>query len=65
MLPIAITQGDSGNRFLFVRNLPTASIMPWKLTQQTSITLKVNRLRLKLNILAKLQTAEKKGALIS
>ena len=65
MLPIAITQGDSGNRFLFVRKLPTASIMPWKLTQQTSITLKVNRLRLKLNILAKLQTAEKKGALIS
>ena len=65
MFPIAITQGDRGNRFLFVRKLPTASIMPCKLTQQTSITLKVNRLRLKLNILAKLQTAEKKGALIS
>ena len=61
MLPIAITEGDRGNRFLFVRKLPTASIMPCKLTQQTSVKLKVNRLQLKLNILAKLQTAEKKG----
>ena len=61
MLPIAITEGDRGNRFLFVRKLPTASIMPCKLTQQTSAKLKVNRLQLKLNILAKLQTAEKKG----
>ena len=43
MLPIAINQGDRGNRFLFVRKLPTASIMPCKLTQQTSIKLKVNR----------------------
>ena len=60
MFPIAITQGDCGNRFLFVRQLlPTASIMPCKLTQQTSIKLKVQ-----LNILAKLQTAEKKGGLI-
>ena len=60
MFPIAITQGDRGNRFLFVRTfLPTASIMPCKLTQQTSIKLKVQ-----LNILAKLQTAEKKRGLI-
>ena len=60
MFPIAITQGDRGNRFLFVRTfLPTASIMPCKLTQQTSIKLKVQ-----LNILAKLQTAEKRRGLI-
>ena len=60
MFPIAITQGDRGNRFLFVRTfLPTASIMPCKLTRQTSIKLKVQ-----LNILAKLQTAEKKRGLI-
>ena len=60
MFPIAITQGDRGNRFLFVRKfLPTASIMPCKLTQQTSIKLKVQ-----LNILAKLQTAEKRRGLI-
>ena len=46
MFPIAITQGDRGNRFLFARKfLPTASIMPCKLTQQTSIKLKVNRLQ--------------------
>ena len=46
MFPIAITQGDRGDRFLFVRTfLPTASIMPCKLTQQTSIKLKVNRLQ--------------------
>ena len=43
MLPIAITQGDRDNRFLFVRKLPTASIMLCKLTQQTSIKLTVNR----------------------
>ena len=43
MLPIAITQGDRDNRFLFERKLPTASIMLCKLTQQTSIKLKVNR----------------------
>ena len=60
MFPIAITQGHRGNRFLFVRKfLPTTSIMPCKLTQQTSVKLKVQ-----LNILAKLQTAEKKGVLI-
>ena len=60
MFPIAITQEDRGNRFLFVRKfLPTASIMPCKLTQQTSIQLKVQ-----LNILAKLQTAEKRRGLI-
>ena len=60
MFPIAITQGDRGDRFLFVRTfLPTASIMPCKLTQQTSIKLKVQ-----LNILAKLQTAEKRRGLI-
>ena len=60
MFPIAITQGHRGNRFLFVRTfLPTASIMPCKLTRQTSIKLKVQ-----LNILAKLQTAEKKRGLI-
>ena len=60
MFPIAITQGDRGNRFLFVRTfLPTASIMPCKLTRQTSIKLKVQ-----LNILAKLQTAEKRRGLI-
>ena len=60
MFPIAITQGDRGDRFLFVRTfLPTASIMPCKLTQQTSIRLKVQ-----LNILAKLQTAEKRRGLI-
>ena len=60
MFPIAITQGDRGYRFLFVRTfLPTASIMPCKLTQQTSIKLKVQ-----LNILAKLQTAEKRRGLI-
>ena len=45
MFPIAITQGDRGNRFLFVSKfLPAASLMPYKLTQQTSIKLKVNRL---------------------
>ena len=45
MFPI-ITQGDRGNRFLFVRKfLPTGSIMLCKLTQQTSIKLKVNRLQ--------------------
>ena len=61
MFPIAITQEDRGNRFLFVRKfLPTASIMPCKLTQQTSIKLKANR-PVQLNILAKLQSAEKKG----
>ena len=60
MFPIAITQGDRGDRFLFVRTfLPTASIMPCKLTQQTSVKLKVQ-----LNILAKLQTAEKRRGLI-
>ena len=60
MFPIAITQGDRGDRFLFVRTfLPAASIMPCKLTQQTSIKLKVQ-----LNILAKLQTAEKRRGLI-
>ena len=60
MFPIAISQGDRGDRFLFVRTfLPTASIMPCKLTQQTSIKLKVQ-----LNILAKLQTAEKRRGLI-
>ena len=60
MFPIAITQGDRGNRFLFVRTvLPTASIMSCKLTQQTSIKLKIQ-----LNILAKLQTAEKRRGLI-
>ena len=60
MFPIAITQGDRGDRFLFVRTfLPTASIMPCKLTQQTSIKLKVQ-----LNILAKLHTAEKRRGLI-
>ena len=38
MFPIAITQGDRGNRFLFVSKfLPTASIMPCKLMQRTSI----------------------------
>ena len=46
MFPIAITQGDRGNRFLFVRQfLLTASIIPCKLRQQTSIKLKVNRLQ--------------------
>ena len=46
MFPIAITQGDRGNRFLFVRKfLLTASIIPCKLTQQTSIKLEVNRLQ--------------------
>ena len=46
MFPIAITQGDRDNRFLFMRKfLPTASIMPFKLTQQTSIKLKVNRIQ--------------------
>ena len=46
MFAIAISQGDRGNRFLFVRKfLPTASIMPYKLTQQTSIKLKVNSLQ--------------------
>ena len=45
MFPIAITQGHRGNRFLFVKKLPTGSIMPCKLTQQTSIKLKVNRLQ--------------------
>ena len=60
MFPIAMTQGDRGDRFLFVRTfLPTASIMPCKLTQQTSVKLKVQ-----LNILAKLQTAEKRRGLI-
>ena len=60
MFPTAITQGDRCDRFLFVRTfLPTASIMPCKLTQQTSIKLKVQ-----LNILAKLQTAEKRRGLI-
>ena len=60
MFPIAITQGDRGDRFLFVRTfLPTAIIIPCKLTQQTSIKLKVQ-----LNILAKLQTAEKRRGLI-
>ena len=60
MFFIAITQGDRGDRFLFVRTfLPTESIMPCKLTQQTSIKLKVQ-----LNILAKLQTAEKRRGLI-
>ena len=60
MFPIAITQGDRGDRFLFVRTfLPTASIMPCKLMQQTSVKLKVQ-----LNILAKLQTAEKRRGLI-
>ena len=46
MFPIAITQGDRGNRFLFVRKvLPAASIISCKLTQQTSIKLKVNKLQ--------------------
>ena len=46
MFPLAITQGDRGNRFLFVSEfLPTASIMPCKLTQQTNIKLKVKRLQ--------------------
>ena len=46
MFPIAITQGDRGNRFLIVRKFsPPAIVMPYKLTQQTSIKLKVNRLQ--------------------